>query len=117
MQERSVYKKEPGADPLSVVVCGVEDGICSIECSGEINIRTAERFRDGLHDAVARATRGLIIDLRPNTRLDSVGINQIRDVARRLPPGVDLRIRAHDPGARAMLKMAGLDDAMACPSR
>ncbi|MBI3944327.1 MAG: STAS domain-containing protein [Armatimonadetes bacterium] len=84
-------------------------GTSLVECSGEVDIETAPRFREALDEGIGRRPRRLILDLSGVQFMDSVGVGHIVSVYKRLRPGVRLQICTRSPHIRMLLEMAGLN--------
>jgi len=116
MLKRRWLNRQRREPPLEVHVSAQEEGVIVVECAGEIDIRTAGRFGEGLRTAL-RATRMLVVDLRRVTRIDSTGIGQIAGACKRLLPGARLQIRSEDQRVRILLQIAGLGHLAAASAR
>ncbi|NLC57554.1 MAG: STAS domain-containing protein [Armatimonadetes bacterium] len=121
-----MLKTRPRSPLLEVRTWEREEGTYLVECSGEVDIETAPRFRAALDEGLRPGTRRLVLDLRRVNFIDSVGVGHIVAVYKRLPPGARLRICTRNQHIRLLLEIAGLnglssvhdelDDALQAPA-
>ncbi len=106
-------KRQEKHPDLDIRVSAPEEGTCVVECAGEVDIHNAPRFRQALESRLSRATRGLVLDLRRVTFIDSVGIGVLVAVKKHLGAGARFQVWATDQRVRTLLAMAGLGKAIA----
>lgn len=95
---------------IQMLECG--DGVCLVQCAGEVGIETSGKLREALDAGARRATHRLVVDLRRVTRIDSAGVGQVVGLFKRLKPGTRLQVLAVNPDVRMLLSMAGLGSVM-----
>lgn len=100
------------ADPGRLVLdYRLEAGVVVARATGEVDIATSGRLRDGLLRVITdEEHRGLVVDLANVTFMDSTGIGVLVGVWRRVHAASSaLAIAVPSPQVRRTLTTAGLD--------
>ncbi|HOJ21173.1 MAG TPA: STAS domain-containing protein [Armatimonadota bacterium] len=109
LSERERPAKRPDSSLLRIRLLDEGEGICRVECAGEIDIQTAPRFGEELAKALEKAPCRVIVDLRQVSRIDSVGVRHLLDARAGVAVGSKLEVQATDPRVRMMLEIAGVE--------
>ncbi|MBI3948753.1 MAG: STAS domain-containing protein [Armatimonadetes bacterium] len=102
---------------LDVRTVECDEGVCLVQCEGELDIEASPRLREALEAGVRIASRRLVLDLRRVSRIDSSGVGEVVGLCKRLRPGTRLQVLASNPKVRMLLSMAGLGGVMSAPGR
>ncbi len=106
--KRNRIQKRPDDPPLGIQVVAEGEGMCRVECAGEVDIRSAALFGEKLCAALRLAARQLVLDLRGVTHMDSVGIGRVVDLSKQITPGARLQVLLSNPRLAVLLRIAGL---------
>jgi anti-anti-sigma factor len=83
-----------------------EDDSAVLEVGGEVDLDTAQQFRDALHRA--QEARRVVVDLSGVSFMDSAGVNAIIGAYNRLPPDGELRVIRLRANVRRVFEITGL---------
>jgi anti-anti-sigma factor len=102
-----------GAAPqprFSVTAAPVAGDVAGLAVSGEVDIATAPQLRTALADAIGRSPRGVELDLRDCSFIDSTGLQVIVRAAVTLAErGAWLLLRRPPDRLRRLFETAGID--------
>jgi anti-sigma B factor antagonist len=88
---------------------GKRAGEALLLVSGEIDIATANAFRDQLRELIAEANSPALVDLAGVTFMDSSGLDALADARRRAAEdGVELVLVEPSSPVRMVLEVAGM---------
>jgi len=80
---------------------------------GEVDLSTAQAFRDALFDAVGRGPAVVVVDAREVAYLDSTGVHALYDAAEAArAAGVSLRIVHARPAVLRVLELSGVTEVL-----
>jgi len=97
---------------------GRREGEALLSVAGEIDLATAEAFRDQLRRLIAEAHSPALVDLSGVTFMDSSGVDALASARRRAgDAGVELILVAPSPPVRRVLELTALWDHFAVRPR
>ncbi len=87
----------------------VQDGVCTLALSGELDIATAPRFRERLLELFADGVRQVVIDLGELDYVDSVGLGILVGGLKRYREAAgDLQLRRPQGQVSQVLDITGV---------
>jgi anti-sigma B factor antagonist len=90
-----------------------DDGTVVVAITGDIDMATAQAFRDALDDGIQHA-QDVVVDLGAVSFMDSTGLNALIRAAQRVQKGVGaISLRAPSPSVRRLLEISGVENIFA----
>jgi anti-anti-sigma factor len=108
MARTNRIRKRPDDPPLDIRIVADGEGVCRVECTGALDIRSVALFDEGLCAALRQGVRHLVLDLREVTRMDSVAVGRVVGLSRRIAPGARLQVLLSDRRLGVLLQIAGV---------
>lgn len=112
--QNSGGSRSPDVDPagsfeFSVHLVASSDHAATVEVHGELDVSTAPKLQDRLHDLITEGKRDLIVDLAGMTFIDSTGLGVLVSALKRArEAGGGLVLREPRPSARKVFEISGL---------
>jgi anti-sigma B factor antagonist len=86
----------------------VNGGVATVVVRGEIDVASAPRLREVLHELVQTDTKRIVLDCRGLEFLDSSGIGLLVATRKRLGDGGELVLDSPPPHVRKVLELTGV---------
>jgi anti-sigma B factor antagonist len=97
-------------DELHAKVASLTRELALVSVSGEIDLYTAERVRNGIDEADAVGADTVVLDLSESSFIDSTALGVLVQETKRLEGrGHSLVLVTNDPRTRRVLEVTGLD--------
>jgi anti-sigma B factor antagonist len=97
-------------DELHAKVASLTRELALVSVSGEIDLYTAERVRNGIDEADAVGADTVVLDLSESSFIDSTALGVLVQENKRLEGrGHSLVLVTNDPRTRRVLEVTGLD--------
>ena len=94
--------------PFGVQLVRVTQLVAVVVLRGEVDVRSASRFRDIVVATIEEGVRAIVVDLNAVSFIDGTGLGVIVLAARRLNPGAVAMVLPHR-GLVRVFRMCGLD--------
>ncbi|MFL6122634.1 STAS domain-containing protein [Actinophytocola sp.] len=90
----------------------VEDGVATVQMSGELDSRSAPRLHELIMDAVARRVRRMVLLVGELTYLSSAGLRCLVFAHQKLERGADIVLVGTQPEVAETIRLTGFDRAI-----